>query len=305
MVRIETDYGSGSGFFMENPDESGSWYIVTAEHVVGDSETITAIHPVGGTVEDIEVLGREEIADLALIDAGPDDFDFPDHDSGVDYLQEAGGRIQFSDEINPGARTIAAGYAIGDRKNISITENNISSDLRLNWESYPAYVHTIKTDTSLAAGNSGGPLMTLEGNIIGLNSTAIEGENIYYAIAMDEIRTSFPRMLAGEVIRYRLVPPISDKYPVRPATTDGSMYLVITDPFGEFDEIIARTFRRSGQHSANEEYPFYWKEKHPTRSVAGLWDDEEEVYTATLGSAKYQYQIQFLILSYSYDFNPE
>ena len=303
VVRIETEWSGGTGFFIEDPNEPGDFYVVTADHVVsgyeGQAEEITVIHDTGGTVEDVQIIGRDEITDLALLDVGPGDFTFPNNQPGIEYLMDVGGRITFSNEFRQGQRTIAAGYAIGSSKNISITENNISADLHLAWESCPAYIHSIKTDTSLAPGNSGGPLLTTDGQIIGVNVCGYTEYNINYATALDELQASFPRMLQGEIISDRLVPPISDEYPVRPKNSDGSITVVITDPYLEFDEYIDQAYERNVTFQG-QTFRYSFDTDKGVKSVDDLWNDEEEVYTFILGSTEYQYQ--FLILSYSYKF---
>ena len=281
---------------MENPNEPGDWYIVTADHVVWDVKTVTAIHPEGGKVENVKVLGRDEITDVALLDASPNDFPFPNHNSGLTYLAQEGGRVYFSPEILPGTRTLAAGYGIGGSKVISVTGNQIVSELNNNWESQPAYVHVIKTDTSLLPGMSGGPLMTLDGGLIGINTSALEQDGIYFHTAMDEIETSFPKLVKGENIFHRLVEPLSEKYPVRPKGSTGTMYVVITDPWLEYDEWVVKVYTRTGSFG-DPEKPYYWDDDDRVKDT-GDFDFEEEVYTSILGSTEYQYQ--FLILSYSY-----
>ena len=195
-VDYKDEYELGSGFFIEDPEKPGEWYVVTNDHVVSywddqrekyeSIEGLRLYHPVGGFLENVEVVGKDQIADLALLKAGPNSFDFSDTDyeDGESYLEAVGGKITFSDEITPGTRVIAAGYTFGGSKKLAITENNVSSELHLSWESCPAYVRVIRTDTGLAPGNSGGPLMTLDGEIVGINACGYEGEPINYAVSV-------------------------------------------------------------------------------------------------------------------------
>ena len=301
-VRVDDneEYGHehiGTGFFIEDPAKPGEWYVITNDHVVTywdeQKERYEAIeglrlyHPVGGFLENVEVLGRDQIADLALLKAGPNSFDFSDteYKDGLDYLAAAGGRITFSDEITPGSRVIAAGYTFGGSKKLAITENNVSSELHLSWESCPAYVRVIRTDTGLAPGNSGGPLMTLDGEIMGINVCGYEGEPINYAVSVSEVWDAFAAMSEGKVLNHRLLPVTSEKYPTY-KKSDGSFlaevvfmeepesgYILMTKPSAAFSVGFGR-------------FPYEWEERSWVRNAE--WDNDEEVFTWKLGTTTYQ-----------------
>ena len=299
-VRIDDseEYGNehlGSGFFMEDPEEPGKWYVITNDHVVTywdeQRERYEAIeglrlyHPVGGFLENVEVLGRDQIADLALLKAGPNSFDFSDteYEDGLAYLESVGGKITFATDINPGTRVIAAGYTFGGSKRIAITENNVSSELHLSWESCPAYVRVIRTDTGLAPGNSGGPLMTLDGTIIGINACKYEGEPINYAVSVSEVWAAFAAMANGEVINHRLLPVTSEKYPTY-KKADGSFFSEVV--FMEEPESGYLLMTEPASSLLETQYPYRWDERSWVNS--GEWDNDEEVFTWTLGSTTYQ-----------------
>ncbi len=296
-VRVDDSegYELGTGFFFEDPENPDDWYVVTNNHVVTywndqreryeAGENFRLYHPVGGFLEEVEVLGREEIADLALLKAGPNSFDFSDTDyeNGVAYLEFVGGKITFSDEITPGIRVIAAGYTFGGSKTLAITENNVSSELHLSWQSCPAYVRIIRTDTGLAPGNSGGPLMTLDGEIIGINACGYEGDSINYSISVSEIWDAFAAMAAGEVINHRLLPLTSEKYPTY-TKSDGSFLaelVFMEDPESGYPYITKPAF-----NFKESKYPYGWEEGSDVSNVE--WDNDEEVFTWKITNTTYQ-----------------
>jgi len=59
------------------------------------------------------------------------------------------------------------------------------------WQAEEGFVHNakiIQTQTPINPGSSGGPLLDNSGKLIGVNSFAVEGEGLNYAVAVDEIR---------------------------------------------------------------------------------------------------------------------
>ena len=307
-VRVDDSegYALGTGFFFGDPENPGDWYVVTNNHVVTywneqreryeAGENFRLYHPVGGFLEEVEVLGREEIADLALLKAGPNDFDFSEteYEDGVAYLEAVGGKVSFSEEIVPGTRVIAAGYTIGGGKTIATTENNVSSELHLSWETCPAYVRIIRTDAGLAPGNSGGPLMTLNGEIIGINTCGYDTEPINYAISISELLEAFEALKDGKVVNHRLLPVTSEKYPVK-RWSDKSFFaeLVFTEDPGS--GYSYRTY--SSLKPEEKQYPYSWNEENSYINNVE-WDNDEEVYTWKLGGTTYQ--AIWLVLTYEW-----
>ena len=139
------------------------------------------------------VLGRDEEADVALLDARPTDF----MDDGIDYLQHYSPQIYAGDDAEYGDEVIVVGYPEGlsDYAELSITRGVVSSpSILINGISY------VKTDAAINEGNSGGPLMTTGGQIIGINTLKdkqAKSDNIGYALAMDEVFSRFEFLKNG------------------------------------------------------------------------------------------------------------
>ena len=149
-----------------------------------------------------KVLGVDEYADVALIDVGPNDFDWSgtSYRNGLEYLQEWGPGIKTSTNASIGSRVIALGFPVGGG-GMTVTTGVVSAGKVLYGACHDG-VHWIKTDAALNPGNSGGPLMTDDGKIIGMNTCGWDHlENVGYALAMQEIWSRFTFLKNGGVRR--------------------------------------------------------------------------------------------------------
>jgi serine protease Do len=109
-----------------------------------------------------------------------------------------------SDDLMIGETVIAIGNPLG--YNHTVTSGIISAtDRTLQVTDDVAYKGLIQTDASINRGNSGGPLLNILGEVIGIN-TAIRGDaqNIGFAIPIDTLRKVLPDMLALERRKQRL-----------------------------------------------------------------------------------------------------
>ena len=167
-VEIQSSEVRGTGFFIRGPVRWSDWYILTNQHVVGTDEHVT----VNWRITDIPqltqgpVLGSDATADVALLAAGPNDFDTSQTEwpTGLDLFLVAGDVIKTSSTYQLGSQVFALGFH-SENIDISITAGIISAEAR-----GPNGVDWITTDAVLNPGSSGGPLMNRSGEIIGMNS---------------------------------------------------------------------------------------------------------------------------------------
>ncbi len=142
----EPMHGIGSGFII-----SGDGYIVTNNHVVDHADKIT-VKLSDKREFDAKVVGRDALTDVALLRIKAHD------------LPTA--KIGNSDGLRVGQWVVAIGAPFGfDR---TATQGIVSALHR----SLPneTYVPFIQTDVAVNPGNSGGPLLDLAGNVVGINS---------------------------------------------------------------------------------------------------------------------------------------
>lgn len=141
--------GSGSGFIID-----GTGLAVTNNHVVTGAATLNVY--VGGDLtrpRNARVLGVSECSDLALIDI--DGEGFP-----TLSMRTA--------EVRPGLEVYAAGFPLGDPE-FTLTKGIVSKARANGDQSWTSVDHTIEHDANIQPGNSGGPLVTAEGDVVGIN----------------------------------------------------------------------------------------------------------------------------------------
>lgn len=167
-----TNNGAGTGVVI-HPDG----YIVTNYHVVRNAQKIHVsfeMKPQGYPAELISFVQSEDLA-LLKIDAG-------------DEVLEAV-RMGTSSDLLPGERVVAIGNPYGQTHTVS---TGIISGLHRG-VSIPdhqlEFQDLIQTDASINFGNSGGPLLNINGEMIGINTAMNQqAENIGFAIPVDRVR---------------------------------------------------------------------------------------------------------------------
>lgn len=159
----EREYNSmGSGFIIS---EDGM--VITNEHVANRNARRIVVSLPDGSQYEAEVVGTDELADLSLLKI-QSDRSFPYVDFGN------------SDEVIVGEWSIAIGNPFGlfEAAQPSVTVGVISAinrDFRPNPNEPRVYVQMIQTDAAINRGNSGGPLVNSEGEVIGVNTFIYTG----------------------------------------------------------------------------------------------------------------------------------
>jgi serine protease Do len=146
---------SGSGVFIS---EEG--YILTNHHVVKDTYDLEIILS-DGSRQSAELVGVDIYADLAVLK--------------TDQKPPAVARLGNSDVLKPGETVIAIGSPLGDFTN-SVTVGVISATGRAIDTGQGYQIEgLVQTDAAINQGNSGGPLVNLAGEVIGINTLVVRG----------------------------------------------------------------------------------------------------------------------------------
>ena len=150
-------YGMGSGFFISQN------HIVTNYHVVKGFEKLTLYiynHPY--PVEDVEVIGYDESVDIAILQVN--EKDLPN-----EFLSFADNSPLIGDDV----------YALGHGMSQvwSLTKGILSYDYRRNPGT--SFVHYLQTDAVINSGNSGGPLLNEDSEVVGVNTLIMSGDKFY------------------------------------------------------------------------------------------------------------------------------
>src|SRR5687768_9958760 len=181
VVRIDAARGGGSGVVF-TPDG----FILTNNHVVEAAGPITAILPDGRSIR-AESIGRDAHTDLAIL--------------RIDGESLAWARLGDSRRLRVGQVAIAIGNPYGFHH--SVTSGVVSALGRsLRARSGRLMDDVIQTDASLNPGNSGGPLVTTAGEVIGINTAMIlPAQGICFAIASNTVRFVASRLMRDGRIR--------------------------------------------------------------------------------------------------------
>lgn len=166
-----------STFFGTTPDEqvsgsgviiSSDGYVVTNNHVVEGTNQVSLILADGEQVA-ASIVGTDRYADLAVLQMK----------KPVPAVAVLGN----SDGLKPGETVIAIGSPLGDFKN-TVTVGVVSATGR-NLDSGQGYQieDLIQTDAAINSGNSGGPLVNLSGEVIGINTLVVRGSGFSSAPA--------------------------------------------------------------------------------------------------------------------------
>lgn len=170
VVTIKTEAAQGTGFII---NENG--YIVTNAHVLADST--------GRLADNIRAITFNQIT-------VPAQFIGYDGNMDIALLKISGNYSKLilgdSSKISVGEKVIAIGNPLGLQ--FSVTEGIISAIHRPGANEINAY---IQTDASLNPGNSGGPLINKQGQVIGINNFKIgNGESLGFALESNYIKTT-------------------------------------------------------------------------------------------------------------------
>ena len=181
---------SGTGIIIEKTADN--LMIVTNNHVIADSETIS-IGFVDDSVASAEILGRDTAEDLAVLAVSLSDVSAETLDQ-ISVIE-----MGDSDDCRVGESVVAIGNALGYGQ--SVSTGIISA---LNREVVVDNIrHTlIQTDAAINPGNSGGALLNMKGQLIGINEvkyaeTTVEGMG--YAIPIAKARPIIDQMMNREV----------------------------------------------------------------------------------------------------------
>ena len=167
---------SGTGFFI-SPDGIA----VTNNHVVTGAAFLQVYVDGEDEPRNAKILGVSECSDLAVIDVDGD---------GFEYLS------WYTDDLAVGTDVYAAGFPLGDHEYTLL--DGIVSKEKADGESSWASVDTVIEHTSdILPGNSGGPLVSEDGLVIGVNYAG-DSEGQAFAIGYDEVNNVLPQLQTGE-----------------------------------------------------------------------------------------------------------
>ena len=194
VVRIETNSGVGTGFVVGTDG-----YILTNFHVVegttaGRTASNIRVTLSDGSVVAATVAGTDSRTDLAVLKI---------ERTGLKALKFAD-----LDNVLIGQDVVAIGYALdlqqGEGPSYSVTRGIVSQKNRVINEGAQAQIYgAVQTDAAINHGNSGGPLLNMYGEVVGINTalapdgTGGTASGIGFAVGSDVARAVYEQILTS------------------------------------------------------------------------------------------------------------
>ena len=157
------DEGAGSGFIVRSDG-----YIVTNEHVIRGAQQLQAHLPNGETYP-ATVVGKDIVTDIAILKIDADGLPFA--------------TLSDTSNIRVGDWVMTLGNALDMRGGPTATLGIVSGLGRtIKTEQGQQFFNLIQTDATINTGNSGGPLVDMNGTVIGINQAVLAEARFGFAI---------------------------------------------------------------------------------------------------------------------------
>lgn len=164
--------GAGTGMIV-----SSDGYIMTNKHVVDGASDVSVVMQSGDTFENVEVVGVDPLNDVAFLKI-KNVTDLPAVTLGDSKTIRIGqGVVAIGNALGQYQNTVTSGIVSGTGRPVVASSGGVSGD------SAESLTDLIQTDAAINSGNSGGPLLNLKGQVIGINTAvSTEGQGIGFAI---------------------------------------------------------------------------------------------------------------------------
>ncbi|MBT3367809.1 MAG: trypsin-like serine protease [Nitrospina sp.] len=175
-------FSLGSGFLINREG-----YILTNAHVISNSVNIRVVLAEGKKEYPAKIIGIDRLTDTALIKIEPD---------FIPTILPFGD----SDKLKMGEVVLAMGNPLGFQH--SVTSGLISAKERVAPHAGDRYVNFLQTDSAINPGSSGGPLINLYGEVVGINTAIVEqAQLIGFAIPINTVKDVMGMLIIGKTER--------------------------------------------------------------------------------------------------------
>ncbi len=172
----------GSGFII-NPEG----YILTNAHVVFNATDINVVLEGGKLNFPAKIIGLDRMTDVALLKMESD-------------LPLTALPLGNSDELRMGEMVIAMGNPLGLQH--SVTSGLVSAKDRYAPQLSDQFIDFIQTDSAINPGSSGGPLLNLYGEVVGVNTAIIQqAQLIGFAVPVNTVKEVMRMLIVGQTER--------------------------------------------------------------------------------------------------------
>jgi S1-C subfamily serine protease len=192
-VRVTGDQASGTGWVLD----AGRGLIVTNYHVVDANPKLAVSFR--GRSQAARLVGAAPCEDLAVLQVS--------NTAGMQTMEllPSQGMLEY------GQTVVAIGYPgtwseqhplVADAGVVSVPLTSANTQEFTGGFAHP-YTNLVQTDATINHGNSGGPLVDLEGRLVGVNTLGDPKRNEqYYAIGVDRVKQIVPRLAAGQSLGF-------------------------------------------------------------------------------------------------------
>jgi len=185
------EVGGGTGFIIS---EDG--LILTNKHVVTDEKADYTVFTNDGQSYPVKVLARDPLRDIAILKINKEN-------TGPFPVVKLGN----SDTVQIGQTVIAIGNALAEFRNtVSVgVVSGLSRTITASGSGLGTEVleDIIQTDAAINQGNSGGPLLNLRGEVIGINTAMVlQAQNIGFSIPINQAKKAIEQVKTKGKIVY-------------------------------------------------------------------------------------------------------
>ena len=223
--------GLGSGLLVHQ--DAAEVYVATNKHVIGNAQEIT-VRLTDGREFGAELVGDDPYRDLALV-------------RFESYAEMPLAQLGDSDLVEPGDWAFAVGNPLG--YDSTVTMGIVSAVNRPGRGSVAShFTDYIQTDAAINRGNSGGPLVNLYGEVVGINTWIVSGSNgggsigLGFAIPINNAKRAIEDLIVRGSVQYGWLGintgrPLPGSLTGLPEDTDGALI---------FDVLSASPAARAG-----------------------------------------------------------
>ena len=184
------EIGAGSGFIV-----SSDGLVLTNKHVVSDSTAEYTVYTNDGQKYSAKVLALDPVQDLAVIKINSTKTFTPvtlGDSSGIQIGQSV---VAIGNALGQFSNTVSVGVVSGLQRTISASDETGGVSETLD--------NIIQTDAAINAGNSGGPLLNLKGQVIGIDTAMAQGaQSIGFAIPINMAKKDISQVAKTNKIVY-------------------------------------------------------------------------------------------------------
>ena len=184
------EIGSGSGFIV-----SADGLVLTNKHVVSDSGAEYTVFTNDNQKYSAKVLALDPMQDLAVIKIQSEQAFQPIKLGNSLKIQIGQTAIAIGNALGEFTNTVSVGVVSGLQRTISASDRGGSFSETLQG--------IIQTDAAINSGNSGGPLLNLKGEVIGINTAMAENaQSIGFAIPINTAKNDIEQVKKTNKIVY-------------------------------------------------------------------------------------------------------